>query len=384
LLTITANLTGLAAGTYSGAITLTCFPATACAPESIPVFLTITAFVITAAPDPVSITLTQNTSQNTCVTLTGAATVLPIVDPMSPWISAPAMVSSPGTLTLTVGTDGLAVNPNPYTGLIMLQCQNASCPNVPLPIKLTVTSVSPAPTISGIVPLDSNAATIQSGEWVSIYGSNLASAPTTSNGQFPTTLDGTSVTVNGIMAPLWYVGPGQINLQAPDDATTGCVPVVVMTQSGSAMTSVDLEPFAPSFSLLDASHVAAIILRQNGSGHYGNGTYDILGPTGTSLGYPTVAAKPGDNVALFGVGFGPTNPPVPAGQQPMMAGASASSLPFVTIDGMDAHAAWAGIIEAGLFQINITVPQGLPSGDRALLAKVGGVSTPNFVVFAMQ
>ncbi len=60
--------------------------------------------------------------------------------------------------------------------------------------------------------------------------------------------------------------------------------------------------------------MAGIILRSNGTGAYGGGTYDILGPTGSSLGYATVAAKAGDTVELYGVGFGPTNPGVPAGQ----------------------------------------------------------------------
>ncbi|MBZ5608563.1 MAG: hypothetical protein LAP38_09910 [Acidobacteriia bacterium] len=71
---------------------------------------------------------------------------------------------------------------------------------------------------------------------------------------------------------------------------------------------------APSFLLLDAKHVTGIIIRSDGSGAYGGGTYDILGPTGNSLGYATVTAKAGDSVELFGVGLGPTSPAVPAGQ----------------------------------------------------------------------
>jgi uncharacterized protein (TIGR03437 family) len=51
---------------------------------------------------------------------------------------------------------------------------------------------------------------------VSIYGSNLANqivaAPITS---FPTTLGGTTVTFNGVPAPLLYVSAGQINAQVP-------------------------------------------------------------------------------------------------------------------------------------------------------------------------
>src|ERR1019366_10623502 len=97
-------------------------------------------------------------------------------------------------------------------------------------------------------------------------------------GNFPMSLGGTSVTINGRPAYLWYVSPGQINLQAPDDGTTGTVPVVVMTANGSATSTVTLAPFAPSFLLLDTKHVTGIILRANGTGAYGGGTYDIVGP----------------------------------------------------------------------------------------------------------
>ncbi len=166
----------------------------------------------------------------------------------------------------------------------------------------------------GVVPVNSTARTIQPGEWVSIYGNNLASQTVVWNGNFPTSLGGTSVEVNGVPAYLYFVSSGQIDFQAPDSTVSQTVPVVVTTANGRATSSVTLGQFGPSFCLLDAKHVAGIILRYDGSGAYGQGTYDILGPTGSSLGYATVAAKAGDVVELFGVGFGPTKPAVPAGQ----------------------------------------------------------------------
>src|ERR1700733_13636869 len=81
----------------------------------------------------------------------------------------------------------------------------------------------------------------------------------------------------------------------------------------SHLSPYTFKQVGPSFNLLDGKHVAGIILRSDGSGAYGGGAYDIVGPTGTSLGYKTVAAKPGDTLVLFGVGFGPTKPAVPAG-----------------------------------------------------------------------
>jgi len=242
-----------------------------------------------------------------------------------------------------------------------------------------------APTIAsgGIVPVDSSSPTIQPGEWVSIYGTNLAAASATWTGNFPTSLGGTSVTINGKPAYLWYVSPGQINLQAPDDTTTGTVPVVVMTANGSVTSTVTLAPFAPSFLLLDTKHVAGIILRSDGTGAYGGGTYDIVGPTGSSLGYPTVAAKAGDSVLLYGVGFGPTSPVVLAGQA--YSGAAPTTMPVnVLIGNVNVIPSFAGLSGAGLYQINLTLPTGLGTGDVTLAASVNGVPTESNVVISVQ
>jgi uncharacterized protein (TIGR03437 family) len=244
-----------------------------------------------------------------------------------------------------------------------------------------------APTIKagGVVPIYSSSTTIQPGEWVSIYGTNLAAATTSWTGNFPTSLGGTSVTINGKSAYLWVVSPTQINLQAPDDTATGAVPVVVTTGSGSATSTVTLAQFGPSFSLLDSKHVAGVIIRSDGSGAYGGGTYDILGPTGNSLGYTTVAAAAGDDIVLFGVGFGPTSPAYPAGQALPPGDSGTATNPIqLTINGTAVTPEFAGITEAGLFQINLTLPAGLGAGDVSLVATVGGVQTPSGVVISLQ
>jgi uncharacterized protein (TIGR03437 family) len=242
---------------------------------------------------------------------------------------------------------------------------------------------APSITPGRIVPIFSNVNTIQPGEWVSVFGMNLASSTGSSNGTFPTSLSGTSVTINGKAAYLIYVSPTQINLQAPSDPTTGPVLVVVTTASGNASSTVTLAEFGPSFSLFDTMHAAGIILRPDGSGTQGGGTYDILGPAGNSLGYPTVAAKPGDFVELFGVGFGPTSPAVTAGQA--FSGAAPTVNPvYLLINGVRVTATFAGLSSAGLYQINLTVPPGLGTGDLSLVAGVGGVQTPGGIVISLQ
>jgi len=250
-----------------------------------------------------------------------------------------------------------------------------------------ISSVTPPPPSifpGGVVPVGSPVNTIQPGEWVSIYGDNLAAAAATWTGNFPESLGGTSVTINGNLAYLWYVSPGQINLQAPDDATTGTVSVVVMTANGSATSTVTLAQIAPSWLLFDTKHVAGIILRSDGSGAQGGGTYDFLGPTGNSLGFPTVAAKAGDTVELFGVGFGPTSQEVPAGQA-FSGATSTTNRVNVLINNVSVIPDFAGLSAAGLYQINfLKLPAGLGTGDVTLAAIVNGVPTQSNVVISVQ
>ena len=236
----------------------------------------------------------------------------------------------------------------------------------------------PAILPGGIAP-----ATIQPGEWVSIYGNNLATSTATWNGDFPTSLGGARVTIDGAAAYLSYASASQINVQAPADTATGPVSVVVTTAAGVAKSTATLAAFSPEFFLLDATHVAGIILRSNGQGAYGGGAYDIIGPTGTSLGYATVAAKAGDIVELFGTGFGPTNPAVAPGRAFSEAAPTINSVK-VKINGVNVPPAFAGLSGAGLYQFNLTIPSGLGTGDVSLQGVVGGVQTPSGAVISLQ
>ncbi len=239
----------------------------------------------------------------------------------------------------------------------------------------TVRVLTPVPAIAsgGVVPAGSSATTISPGSWVSIFGTNLSACTSVWNGDFPTTLGGTSVTIDSKPAYLWFVSPTQINLQAPDDTTTGTVNVVVTTAGGTATSTVMLGQYAPAFSLISSKYPAAIV--STGTG------YDNIGPAG-AFPFPTRPVKAGETVTLFGVGFGPTNPPVPSGHG--YGGAAPSvTTPQVTIGGVPAMVNFAGLVGAGLFQLNVVVPD-VGSGDQPLQATVGGASTQNGIFITVQ
>jgi hypothetical protein len=63
-------------------------------------------------------------------------------------------------------------------------------------------------------------------------------------------------------------------------------------------------------------------------------------------------------------GLGATNPAVPNGQT-FPAPLPLSVTPTVTIGGLNAQVAFAGLISPGLYQVNVVIPSGIGSARRA-------------------
>jgi len=229
-----------------------------------------------------------------------------------------------------------------------------------------------APAITQVSPNDSASPVVQPGAWMSIYGSNLANGIAVWNNNFPTSLGGVSVTVDGKPAYLAYVSPTQINAQAPDDATEGLVTVTVSAPNGTASATVLLSSYDPSFSLFDAKHVAGIIPTPDGSGHYGNGTYDILGPAG-QFSFTARPVKVGETLEVFGMGFGPTSSNSPAGQ-PFTGTAFLNYQMTLKIGGALVSPTFSGLIGSGIYQFTFVVPT-MGSGDQLIQAIVNGNGT---------
>ena len=240
-----------------------------------------------------------------------------------------------------------------------------------LSLLLSAPGITPAsPLISGIVNDASFAVggAVTTGSWVAIFGTELAPVgdarkwnETTEiiNGKLPLSLDGTSVTVNGKAAVVEFISPGQVNIQPPDDTAVGPVQVVVKTATGSTFPfTVDYGKVAPGLFPATAPYIVAQ--------HSDNSYVSTLSP-----------AKPGEVIILWGTGFGPANPTVAAGQ--VFTGSNPLASPVtVTIGGQSALVDFAGVVGAGLVQINVHVPSGIANGDTAVIATTattGGEST---------
>jgi uncharacterized protein (TIGR03437 family) len=56
----------------------------------------------------------------------------------------------------------------------------------------------------------------------------------------------------------------------------------------------------------------------------------------------------------------------------------------IQVHGVSITPLFAGVTAAGLYQINITLPQGLGTGDQPLVATVLNAQTQSTVVVALQ
>lgn len=222
------------------------------------------------------------------------------------------------------------------------------------------------PSISGVSNSASGATAIASGAWVAIYGTNLARTTRTWRDSdffgrnLPTALDGVSVKVNGKPAFVFFISPGQINVQAPEDTAIGSVQVEVTNDGGVATRTANLQTYSPAFFTFAAKYAAAVHL---------DGVY-VAPPNYFGAGVASRPAKPGDVILVFGTGFGPTTPAVRPGQ--IFSGAPPISNPSqlrITIGGVMATVQFAGIVVPGQYQFNVVVPD-LPDGDHAIAATI--------------
>lgn len=250
----------------------------------------------------------------------------------------------------------------------------------------------PTPTItpSGVITAGNYGAfpVIAPATWIEIYGFNLANTVGQTWGgndfvgnQAPTALGGTTVTVGGKSAFVDFVSPGQVNVQVPSDVPAGPQPVVVTTAGGTSLaytaTVRALEPgllAPPAFILSGRQHVVALF----------SGTLTYVLPVNVS-GVVTARARPGDNITLYGIGFGPVTPAIAAGQIVQQTNDLQSSFQ-VAFAGTPAKVTYAGFAPGyvGLYQINLVVPAVAASDAVPVTFTLGGTSGPQTLFIAVQ
>jgi uncharacterized protein (TIGR03437 family) len=216
--------------------------------------------------------------------------------------------------------------------------------NAPVFTPLSVTSG--ASFVTGMTP----------GGIATIFGQNLTSVSgvSMSGSELTSQLNGTSVNVNGLPAPLFAVASSgsaqQINFQVPWEIGYASTAQVTVVNNGvdSLSVTVPVSLAQPGLFTSDGVHVSA---------EHGSDSSPI-----TALN-PAVA---GETVVLFGTGLGPVVPPVGSGLgAPSKPPATTLITPSVLVGGLPALVTFSGMTPGfvGLYQLNVVLPLETPSGD---------------------
>ena len=282
-----------------------------------------------------------------------------------------------GNITIyAAGNAGAGGPPNPnghiYTNSYTVAPSTGGGGNTP-----TITSVFNAAGFqNGVFP----------GSFISIKGSNLSPVAygdwsnSIVGSQLPTQLNGVTVTIGGKPAYIFamaQLGPGsdQINVQTPD-AGFGSMQVVVTTPSGSsAPFTVNSQQYGPAY--WPWANSQPVATHADCSPAFKTGTYpaSAFDPRCQNL----RPAQPGETITLWGTGFGPTNPVVPAGQVPGPQFHQTNAV-TATVGSIATPAKGALSGFPGDYQINVTVPASLADGDYPVVVTINGITTPTMTL----
>ena len=263
------------------------------------------------------------------------------------------LTGSAGTATATLAVNGLQLPLGP--GTITATYNNTSSASVTVSVTASGSGSIATPAIASVANGASFKQSFAPGSILSVFGSQLSPVTqSASSVPLPLSTSGVAVLVNGIAAPLYYVAPGQLNVQIPYEATANGTSVLSVNNNGQVTTK--------SFQVAAAA-----------PGIFTNSAGALV---------PTATAAVGQEIAFYITGAGAVLPAIPDGAAPA-ASTALANLPMpvqpttVTIAGTAATIDFRGIPWAlvGVTQINVQVPNGIPAGAQPVVVTVGGVAS---------
>ena len=179
------------------------------------------------------------------------------------------------------------------------------------------------------------------------------------------------VLVDGVPASLFDVTPTQITFQVPWRLLTKTQANVAVVVNGFTSNAVAVTPaaFAPAIFTTNSQ---------------GTGQGAVLFNSSAIVVDSSNPARAGSLINVYATGLGGTFASVADGT----AGSGsvlAPNIPTATIGEIPAKVGFAGIAGfVGLYQINVTIPPGVPSGDAVPLVLTIGSVRSNTVTIAIQ
>ena len=244
---------------------------------------------------------------------------------------------------------------------------------------ITFTGTSSGPPVIGSNTVVSTSSfqngTVAPGDQVAIFGANLgpATGMRAPGGQpLPTSLGGTSVTFDGVAAPIAYASSTLVAVQAPA-LTAGSTTQVQVKSSAGTTTNVPLPVVSvkPGLFTYEAGGKGqAKVVNQDGSL---NGDGSTSGSRG---------AAPGSIISLFATGLGAVTPAIqPGNPAPSNPLSTVTAQVSAVIGGRAAQVTYAGAAPGliGTYQVNVVVPAATPGGAARVVISADGNSSQDDV-----
>jgi len=353
-------------GAYTGSMTLS-GSTFAADNRTIPVTMNVTTQPIAQGPSLVSLRLAQGAPPLAApytmvpVTLTNAGQGTLTVNSVGVTV---ASLCSSSWLTVTRTPSGASLTVDP-TGLSLSTCGAtlsiaSNAVNSPTLVNVTLQVVAKGPPLiqyQGVVdnatfapggPVSPGDIVLVKGEQFSFAGASAGGYTAGPAPPLPTVLGGASVLVNGTNAPLFYSFYGQLAFQIPMNTQVGTAVVQVKRDDGAVgnLASVPVVARAPGILVITKAD------------------YSVPGPSNP--------AHAGDALLIWSIGMGATSPAAltgqPAPSSPFAMLVDTPTVDFGTglsfVPPVPAAPFFAGLAPpyAGLYQINVVVPPGCPTG----------------------
>ena len=258
------------------------------------------------------------------------------------------------TATLTISAAQLQTGVNTLTAVYSGDSTFNRVSNS-VSISVTGTTSSGAPSIAGFSNAASYKQTYAPGMVLAIFGANLADTTTAASSvPLPTQISNVTVTIGGVAAPLYYVSPGQLNVQIPYELPANQLATLIVSNNGrTASANLMVNSAAPGLFTDTAGFVV-----------------------------PANTGARNQAVVLYITGAGAVTPAVATGAAPAN-GTAISQLPApiqgvsVSIGGVDAPVQFAGIPQGlvGVVQVNVKAGANTPLGVQPVVVTVGGVAS---------
>ena len=253
---------------------------------------------------------------------------------------------------------------------------------------------------------------IAPGSIVSVFGENIGlqvsngeagpASATAEDVPLPVELIGYSVWIDGLQAPLFFVGgaadatgrvAGQINVQVPWEVSSRTSANFVVRRTGSegqsesAVEVVEVAEASPAIFTFEFGPGPAAVINVKVSPDDSVVNGSLAQPEDFLPGVQAQPALRGGVVTVFANGLGPVDPPAQTGEASEDVIRRTLAVPRVFIGGTEAQVLFSGLTPqfVALYQINVIVPPEAPVGpDIPIRLEVDGQTSREDTTIAVR